>query len=123
MPPLSSNLAPAQPCVRPLPLSEVAATVAEFYRVGTIELLGPSRRKSLATARKVAYLLCRKWGRETYSEVGRFFGRSDVAVLKGVAAARRRICDDVELAAQVEFLEGELAARAATWGRRKQDAV
>jgi chromosomal replication initiator protein len=66
------------------PLREIAAVVAKQFGLRLGDLRGPSRRRSLVTARDLAIYLARTLGGESFVEIGRFFGgRDHTTILHG----------------------------------------
>ncbi len=69
----------------------IIAAVCKRTEVEERQLFGSSRRKSIAEARSLAYLLVRELTRLSFPEMGRLFKRDHTTIIPGVRRAARKI--------------------------------
>lgn len=93
----------------PPSMQAVAEAVAEVFAVRTADVLGRKRSGQLPRARAVAFLLSREVSGESFSNIGRFFGkRSHATVLSAIRQLREATAEDGQLAARVDRLRQRL---------------
>ncbi|GIW95762.1 MAG: hypothetical protein KatS3mg110_3803 [Pirellulaceae bacterium] len=84
---------PARPTIR-----AVAERVARIFQVGVSELRGPSRRRQLATARRIAMYLAHQLCGKTLQQVGAYFdGRDHTTVLYACRQVEKLLGSDTQL--------------------------
>lgn len=59
------------------PLRDIAHLAARYFSLKLADLRGPSRRRSVVTARGVAMYLARRLTRQSLKQIGRYFGGRD----------------------------------------------
>jgi len=84
-------------------IENIQKTVAEYYKIGVMEMLSPKRSRSIARPRQIAMALAKELTNHSLPEIGdKFGGRDHTTVLhacKKVGALRkedRRIDEDYE---------------------------
>jgi len=65
-------------------VSHIQKVVCESFKISLEELNSKSRRKEIATARKIAMYLCRQYTTQSLASIGQSFKRSHSAVLHAV---------------------------------------
>ncbi|HQN18877.1 MAG TPA: helix-turn-helix domain-containing protein, partial [Syntrophobacteraceae bacterium] len=65
-------------------VSHIQKVVCESFQISVEELNSKSRRKEIATARKIAMYLCRQYTTQSLEAIGRSFKRSHSSVLHSV---------------------------------------
>ncbi|MET0697286.1 MAG: chromosomal replication initiator protein DnaA [Acidimicrobiia bacterium] len=90
---------------RPLSPEDIISTSAASYGYTPADLIGPSRRQPLVTARQVAMYLCRELTNLSLPKVGALFGgRDHTTVLYAVEKVKRLIQTDRDIFERVTAL-------------------
>lgn len=84
--------------------SLVLAVTAEFHRVSTDELRGPSKAKHLAHARQVAMWLCRQLTGLSLPRIGVVFNRDHTTVMHAVRKIQHQVDTEPVTAQQLADL-------------------
>jgi chromosomal replication initiator protein len=86
-------------------VGNIQKVVCESFQISLEELNSKSRRKELATARKIAMYLCRQYTNQSLVAIGQSFGRSHSAVLHAVNELIKEMkAKDSKLKRQVEYM-------------------
>lgn len=86
-------------------LSWIVEATARYFDLTSEDIIGPSRLASVSIPRQVAMYLAREVTTRSTTEVGMAIGgRDHTTVLHGVAAVKRRMAEDPELATKVGIL-------------------
>jgi chromosomal replication initiator protein len=86
-------------------IDHIQQIVCSSFQVTVEELKSPSRRKHLATARKIAMYLCRQYTTESLQAIGRSFQRAHSSVLHAVNGLSRQLEQkDAAWMRQVEYV-------------------
>ena len=97
---------------QPVNSRDVAHVVASFYGTKVTALLGPDRHVTIARARHVAMFLARKLTRESFPELGGYFGSRDhTTVIAAVRKIEEQLAVDPELRLEVTEIEQALSQR------------
>lgn len=90
-------------------IEHIQQIVCSSFQVTVEELRSPSRRKQLATARKIAMYLCRRYTTESLQAIGKSFKRTHSSVLHAVSGLARQIEEkDGKWKRQVEFVSRQV---------------
>jgi chromosomal replication initiation ATPase DnaA len=87
----------------------IIAAVCARMEVEERQLFGSSRRKSIAEARSLAYLLVRELTRLSFPEMGRLFKRDHTTILVGVKRAERKVQYDRWMRELYEYVRTEVS--------------
>lgn len=93
--------------------SLVIAATAEFHRVTTDELRGPSKTKRLAHARQVAMWLCRQLTGLSLPRIGAVFDRDHTTVMHAVRKIQHHVDTEPATAQQLADLTSLIKRQAA----------
>ena len=95
--------------VEQLTIDRIQQIVSTMFQISVEDLRSPSRRKELATARKIAMYLCREYTSETTTVIGKAFSRSHSAVLHAIKVLKAEMKQtDGKAKRQVEFITRRL---------------
>ncbi|OGK30012.1 hypothetical protein A3I56_00315 [Candidatus Roizmanbacteria bacterium RIFCSPLOWO2_02_FULL_43_10] len=78
-------------------LDRIIATVADYYRLDTSEILGHSRTQRRVEARQIVMWLMRTRSTASFPEIGVLMDRHHSTILHGCAKIERLIKRDAEL--------------------------
>jgi len=84
-------------------------TVAQYYKIEVLTLLGRCRREHIAGARQVAMFLCRRFTPASYSEIGEYFKRDHGTVMHAVRTIEDRMVCNRKVKSDVDFLSEQIA--------------
>ena len=87
----------------------IIAAICVRMEVEERQLFGASRRKSIAEARSLAYLLVRELTRLSFPEMGRLFRRDHTTIIPGVRRAARKVQYDRWLREVYEAVRTEVS--------------
>jgi chromosomal replication initiator protein len=88
--------------------------VCEVFKVSKEDLLSPSRKKEVATARKVALYLCREFTKETLQSIARAFNRTHSTVLHALKEVQKSVNSQNDpLRKYIDYIAGKLKAQCA----------
>ncbi|HET6325982.1 MAG TPA: DnaA/Hda family protein [Planctomycetaceae bacterium] len=94
---------------REVPLGEIAATVAEFFKVPASELRTRNRAKRSTLPRQIAMLLARELSGRPAGQISRFFGRKNHStVVHACRRTRTLLASDSALERDVERMRRAL---------------
>lgn len=82
--------------------------ICRYFQVSLEDLKSKSRRKNVILPRNLGMYLCRKKTDLSLEAIGQLFGRNHSTVLYSINLIENRRRRDPKLAAQVEFLSGQL---------------
>ncbi len=86
-------------------VNNILKIVCDSFQISAEELLSKSRRKEIATARKVAMYLCRQYTTQSLVAIGQSFKRSHSSVLHAVNELSKEMKDQgSKLRRQVEYV-------------------
>jgi len=71
-------------------ISQITKVVATAFRVTVSDLRSPGRRQAIVLPRQIAMFAAREWGKQPYSDIGRYFGRRSHST---IVHAYQRICE------------------------------
>ncbi len=90
-------------------IEHIQEIVCSSFQVSVEELKSPSRRKELATARKIAMYLCRQYTTESLQAIGNSFKRTHSSVLHAVSGLTRQMEEkDGKWKRQVEYVSRKI---------------
>jgi chromosomal replication initiator protein len=99
--------APAKPR---LMLAHIQATVAAYYGISERHMVSAQRGWSVSHPRQIAMYLASTLTPKSLPDIGRRFGNRDhTTVIHAIKAVQKRMCADLEIAADVEALRERLA--------------
>lgn len=97
---------------RPLRVSDIKATVQEYYGLGPDDLESAKRARGCVWPRQMAMTLAKRHTNSSFPEIGRRFGgRDHTTVLHAVRAVEKRCLDRPEIADDLAALERLLSCR------------
>lgn len=108
-------LGPEMPPVaqRPISITEIQTTVAQYFKVPLNELIGHARDRSTSTARQVAMYLCRSVAQASLHNIAaEFGGRDHTSVLYAIRMVERRCQSEPEVVRTLREIEAELRCKA-----------
>lgn len=95
--------------VEPASMARIVNRVSALFAVSPQDLTGPSRMRTLATARRLAMYLARDLTRASLPQIGRFFGNRDhTTVLHACRMIETALPADPRLSRTVRELKAEL---------------
>lgn len=94
---------------QPTRVQRIKRAVSDYYRVSMIDLESARRSRYIAHPRQVAMFLAHERSPLSLANIGRQFGNRDhTTVIHAIKAVRRRIAEDEDERADVEYLRGKL---------------
>ena len=98
------NQANAAPSLR-----SIFTAVAKYFRITTPSLRGPSRKKGISMARKIAIYLARELTDHSLQQIGEALGgRDHSTVLHGYRSVKEQLKNDLAMQSAIESLKKEL---------------
>ena len=95
----------------PLPVQQIIAVVARYFKLTQASLRSSARRKSLVYARSVAVHLARVLTDLSYAQIGASLGRRDhTTIMHAARSIQRRLASDAAVQRDVEELKRILTA-------------
>jgi chromosomal replication initiator protein len=99
-------------------VSNIQEVVCDSFQISLEELHSKSRRKEIATARKIAMYLCRQYTTQSLVSIGQAFRRSHSSVLHAVNDMSREMKEQrSKLKRQVEYVTRRLETRCLSQSR------
>lgn len=95
-------------------ISVIQDIVCEAFNIRKEDLVSPSRKKELITARKVALYLCREYTKETLQNIAQAFNRTHSTILHTLKEVQEAInSQNSPLKKYIDYVAGKLKAQCA----------
>jgi chromosomal replication initiator protein len=90
-------------------LHEIALATARYFSLRLSDLRSPVRRRALVVARGVAFYLAKRFAKESFEEIGRYFGNRDhTTIMHSYHKTEERVTSDPTTHQAIERLHKEL---------------